>query len=190
MLSGWAYCYKDVQDGRRQIVGFLLPGDMGDPHAFILRRADHSVAMLGESTVASVDRSTILADIETYPRLARALWWMSLVDEGIARAWIANIGQRDAAHRMAHLLCELWLRAGMADQGDAHLIIPLTQGEIGEALGMTSVHTNRTIRFLREGGFVDFRGNKMVAADFDRLARFSQFDPTYLQFTRREVDER
>jgi CRP-like cAMP-binding protein len=187
MISGWAYRYKDLSNGRRQIVGFLLPGDMCDPQAFILRAADHGIAMLSDATVASVPRTTMLEDVARLPRLAQALWWLSLVDTGILRAWLTNNGQRPSDRRAAHLFCELAMRAkmiGLAQGGSFEL--PVSQALLGEALSITAVHANRTLRTLRELGLVEFTHGTVVVPDIDRLAAFAEFDPGYLQLDRRD----
>lgn len=185
MLSGWAYRYKDIRGGKRQIVGFLLPGDMCDLHGF-LHEADHSIAMLSNAEVALIPSEALRASTEKEPRLMRGLWWTTLVDAAIAREWILNVGLRDAAPRLASLFCELWLRAhrvGLAEDGA--FLAPLTQTELGEALGLTSVHINRMLRILREQRLLEFRGKQVVIQDLKALMEFADYDPTYLQLTRR-----
>lgn len=110
VLDGWACRYKDLPDGKRQILAYLIPGDLCDPHIFILEEMDHSIRAIGEARVAAIPKRTILDLTERYPALARAFWWSALVDEAVSREWLVNIAQRDSHARMAHLFCEMWLR--------------------------------------------------------------------------------
>lgn len=186
LLEGWAYRYKTIRNGKRQVLGFLLPGDMCDLHAFILGEADHDIVMLTDAVVASVPKEQILSAVETHPRLTRALWWTTLVDEGIARAWLVNLGQRTALVKIASLFCELWLRArmiGLTDDGE--FALPVTQEQLGEAAGLTAVHVNRMLRQLRDLGLVEFQNKQAMIPDVHRLMAMADFDPTYLQLKRR-----
>ena len=186
MLNGWAYLFSDTRKGGRQILGVLLPGDLGAVRAFTLREIDYSLVMLNKSTVASVSRQLFLDTLRLFPRLAEAIWWSTLVDQGIYRRWLINVGQHDAATRMANLFCELWMRGdavGLISAGQ--LDVPLTQLDLGDALGITSVHVNRTLRVLREQGLATFRDKKLIIADLKALRKFSGFNADYLQLERR-----
>ncbi|RZI60375.1 MAG: cyclic nucleotide-binding domain-containing protein, partial [Zymomonas sp.] len=92
LLSGWAYRYKVLADGKRQIVAYLLPGDLCDAHVFILGNMDHSIGLLSNATVATVSRETMIDVTERAPAIARALWWSTLVDEAVLRHWLINVG--------------------------------------------------------------------------------------------------
>ena len=187
LLEGWAYRYKTIRNGKRQVLGFLLPGDMCDPHAFILEKADHDIEMLTDAVIAKVSKDQILAAVETHPRLTKALWWTTLVDEGIARAWLVNLGQRSAIVRVASLFSELWHRArliGLTEKGA--FALPLTQEQLGEAVGLTNIHVNRMLHDLRDHRLVTFRSKEVVIPDIDRLMAFADFDPAYLQLKRRK----
>lgn len=107
VLDGFAVRYKELADGKRQIVAYLVPGDMCDPFGFILPTADHNIATLSPATVAVLRPTNILAVTEAYPAIARALWWSSMVDEATLREWLLNVGQRSSKERIAHLLSTL-----------------------------------------------------------------------------------
>lgn len=146
VLDGFACRYKITEDGRRQIVAYLVPGDFCDVHVFILKQMDHSIATLSNCRIAEIAPARILELTET-PAVVRALWWATLVDEAILREWLVGIGRRDAAQRIAHLFCELHLRlraVGLADGNRFEL--PITQEELGDTTGLTLVHVNRTLR--------------------------------------------
>lgn len=115
------------------------------------------------------------------PLIARALWLAGLVDESALRAWTVSLGKRDAAERLAHLICELFVRLGIAgsDRTDG-FDLPLTQEELGDALGLTPVHVNRVLRHLREAGLMSFKNRTVEIVDFPKLQKVAGFDPGYL----------
>ena len=138
MLSGWAARYKLLPDGTRQITAFLIPGDFCDLHVTILREMDHGILALSPATIAYIPHQAMQDLPLNRPALARALWWATLVDEAVLRAWIVTIGRRDAHEGVAHLLCELHARmrnVGLVEEGAFSL--PLTQEELADALGLT-----------------------------------------------------
>ncbi len=179
--SGWAYRYKQLEDGRRQILGFFLPGDFCDLRIFILKHMDHSIASLTPVTLAEIPRAQILELTDNGSRLARAMWWSALVCESIEREWIVNLGQRTAIERMGHLLCELFIRqrAVGLTRGDS-CDLPLTQSELAETTGLSTVHVNRTLQELRAQGLITLQGKTLKIPDLARLERTSLFTPNYL----------
>lgn len=185
ILEGWASRYKVLEDGRRQITTFLVPGDLCDMRMFILKEMDHSVGTLSRTKIAEIPTETILALTDNHPRLSRAFWWNSLVEEAINREWIVNLGQRDAFERMAHLLCELFIRlraVGLTNGTSCEL--PLTQAELGDALGISAVHVNRTLMDLREAGLIVLKGKTLTIPDMDALQEAGLFNPNYLHLDR------
>jgi CRP-like cAMP-binding protein len=189
LLSGHTCRYKVLSDGRRQITAVLVPGDACDLHGFLLRRMDHGVLTLTTCTLAEMPREAILEITETHPRLARALWWTTLVDEAILREWVGNIGRRTASQRIAHLFCELLARlkaVGLAE--DDSYEFPLTQAELGDATGLSTVHVNRTLQELRGAGLIRLKGRLLTVRDAERLKALAGFDPAYLHLGRGPVD--
>ena len=187
MLEGWAARYKDLRNGKRQVVGLLLPGDMCDLHEALLRSSDHSITMLSDALVAMVSSSEMAAGLDAHPRLARALWWSTLADEGVLREWLLSIRQRDPLTRVASLFCELHIRAarvGLANEST--FSAPMTQIILSEAMGMTAVHANRVMRALREQDLIKMHGKQVTIPDVERLASFCDFDSSYLQLNRRD----
>ena len=181
LIEGWAFRYKVLPDGKRQIVAFLLPGDLCDVHIFILDQMDYGIAMLSRGKVVRIPRETILRVVEERPAISRALWWATLVDEAVLREWLVNIGGRDAYARTAHLLCELYARmenVALVNQQAMHL--PLTQIDLAEALGLTAVHVNRMLKRLRADRLLSFRSQELVIHDIERLKAKAGFNPGYL----------
>jgi CRP-like cAMP-binding protein len=189
VLDGFACRYKMMPNGSRQIMALLVPGDFCDLHVAILGEMDHGIATLSPCTMVEIPRATILDMTDHHPRIARALWWASLVDEGVLREWIVNLGQRDAEHRMAHLFCELLVRlraVGRADEAGYEL--PMTQAELGDVLAISNVHVNRTLQTLREAGLIAFKGQRLTIPDVERLKAYAEFTPNYLHLAEREDD--
>jgi CRP-like cAMP-binding protein len=181
LLEGFACRYKVLEDGRRQIVAYFVPGDLCDLRVFILKRMDHSIGAVVASKVATISPENILKLTQHYPNLTRALWWSTLVEEAIAREWIVNVGQRNALERMAHLFCELLyrFRAVGLNEGNS-CILPLTQVELAESLGLSSVHVNRTLQELRRQKLITLEGGTLTIQDLDALKEVSFFNPDYL----------
>jgi len=181
LLEGFACRYKVLEDGRRQIVAYFVPGDLCDLRVFILKRMDHSIGAVVASKVATISPDNILRLTHNYPTLTRALWWSTLVEEAIAREWIVNVGQRNALERMAHLFCELLyrFRAVGLNQGNS-CTLPLTQVELAETLGLSSVHVNRTLQELRRQKLITFEGGTLTIQELDALKEMSFFNPDYL----------
>lgn len=183
IIEGWACRYTKLEGGRRQIVAFYLPGDVCDFDVFVMSHIDQAIAAIDGARVAGIDRAALSDLSKNHPRVSHALWWESLTAAAVQRAWLINVGQRNALQRVAHLLSELIRRleaVGLFRDGRCE--IPLTQADIADACAMTPVHTNRTIQALRRTGAIDFRDEKLIALDLEAMHRISGFDPSYLQF--------
>jgi CRP-like cAMP-binding protein len=191
LLDGWACRYKQLEDGRRQIVSFFLPGDICDFNVFILREMDHSIGTITPVTTVDLPRQFFDEISAGYPRILTAFWWESLVNAAIQREWTMNLGQRTASERMAHLLCELFIRlrmVGLAD--DDSCSFPLTQADLAEATGLSKVHVNRTLQELRASDLIVLKDKTLLVPDLDRLISAGLFNPNYLHLERegRQLD--
>ena len=181
LLDGFVVRYKDLGDGRRQSLELSVPGDFVDLHSFTLKRIDHDIASLTPCRVAYAAHERIAEVTARFPHLTRVLWLSTSIDAAIHRERIMSLGARTAVERLAHLCCETYLRlrgVGLA-QGDA-FALPLTQGDLSELLGLSMVHTNRTIRELRERGLARIGKGEVRIDNWDALARLGQFDAGYL----------
>ena len=186
LIHGMIARFKDLSDGQRQIMEIHVAGDFTDLHGFPLKRLDHDVGALTEVTIGFVPHAALTRITEEEPHLARILWMSTLMDAAIQRERILSIGRRAARSRIAHLLCELYVRLeliGLAADGAYEL--PLTQLDLGDATGLTSVHVNRMLRDLREDGLLTFRGGQVTIHDWEKLKRVAEFDPTYLHLEHR-----
>lgn len=181
LIDGLVSRYMDDREGQRQIVAIHVPGDFVDLHGFPLRRLDHDVATLTEVTIGSYDHQALLSITERFPHLGRMLWFSTLVDAAMHREWIFRLGRLDAEGRVAHFMSEMLTRMefiGLTDEG--RFAFPITQSELAEACGVTSVHVNRVLRTLRESGLMTFRNGVVDIADRAGLARLGEFAPDYL----------
>ena len=182
MLSGYSFRYKIVAGGARQIVSIHMKGDIVDLQNSLLGNADHSVEALVRSEIAMIPREAVIALAFERPNVGYAMWYDTLVDGSVFREWIANVGRRDARTAMAHLLCELALRlkvAGLGQQTDYEL--PLTQEQLADALGLTAVHVNRTIKVLEADKLISRATSRsIIIGDWKKLAEAGDFSSNYL----------
>ena len=181
VLEGFVYRYKLLEGGERQIIGLLLPGDLCDLQAEILRSADHFIATLTDCAIVELSQA-IVDDLTLAPsRIARALWWSTLVDESILREWLANMGQRPADKWLAHFFCELLLRLQVVGRAESNSCeVPFTQEKLADILGISSVHVNRVLKDLRERNLLHLKSRQVSVPDVEKLHAFSGFDPDYL----------
>ena len=185
ILTGWACRYKQLEDGRRQVVSFFLPGDMCDLNVFILKEMDHSIGTITAVTMADLSREFFDEISAGYPRIATALWWETLVNAAIQREWTMNLGQRTASERMAHLLCEIFFRLRLAGFTEGlSCEFPLTQADLADATGLSKVHVNRTLQELRAAGLVVLKGKTLTVPNLERLMNAGLFNANYLHMER------
>ncbi|MDP4024886.1 Crp/Fnr family transcriptional regulator [Methylobacterium sp. NEAU 140] len=181
MLEGLTCTYKTTRAGKRQVMAYHVPGDVPDFQSLHLEVLDISIGTVTPCRVGFVRHETLRALFRAHPRLVDAFWRATLIDAGLCREWMLNNGRRESYARMAHLFCELLMRleaVGLA-QGNA-CELGLTQPELGDALGISTVHVSRTLKELREAGLITLSGGRLAVHDRARLAAAAEFDPTYL----------
>jgi CRP-like cAMP-binding protein len=185
LLSGFACVYKLTGDGKRQIAGFSIAGDIPDLQSLHLDVLDNSIGTLTPCRVGFIPHKALRDLCECYPRITAAFWRETLIDAAIFREWVLNVGQREAYSRMAHVFCEMLVRlkaVGLADDHGCDL--PITQAEFADALGVTTVHVNRVLQEMRANGIIELRGDRLNIPDWETLKRAGDFDPTYLHLKR------
>ncbi|MCJ2113238.1 Crp/Fnr family transcriptional regulator [Methylobacterium sp. E-025] len=183
LVEGWAFRYKLLGEGRRQILSFHVPGDVPDLHSLHINTMDHNLAALTEATIAFIPHESLLDVTKRFPGLATILWRETLIDAAMFRQWITGMGQRDAFGRMAHLFCELYCRMeAMGLAAEHRCTLPITQSELGDALGLSSVHTNRVSKEMRKQGLIELRTRTLNITAWDRLAQAAEFDPAHLRY--------
>jgi len=181
LLKGLLSRHVDDRHGQRQFVSVHLAGDLVDIHAYPMKRLDHDVAALSDADVAIMPLTALKAITEANPELARKLWFASLLDAAMHRAWIFRLGRLDAVGRVCHFFAETGARLfaiGAAPPGrfDLHM----TQVDVGEACGLTGVHVSRVLKLLREGDICTFKDGRVEILDYAAMVRRGQFDPSYL----------
>jgi CRP-like cAMP-binding protein len=186
LVEGMVCRYKDLTDGQRQILELHVPGDFIDLHSFVLKRLEHNIGSLTPIRVAPIPHEAMKRVTESHPHLGRMLWFSTLLDASIHREWILSMGRRTALSRVAHILCELFVRmdiVGLA--GDRRYPLPLTQTDIADATGLTPVHVNRMLKKLRDDNLLTFRNGEVTIHDWDGLQRTAEFNLGYLYLDRR-----
>ena len=181
VLEGWACTYKVLENGKRQIISFLLPGDLSEPFGVLPNFSNHTVGAITAVKLVEVSLPDLQAAARNSPRMERALWWDLLVASAIDRERIVNLGRRVATERLGHLLCELHLRLRMVGLSDGLVCdFPLPQLDLADACGLSVVHVNRSLQQLRSSGLISLRNRRLTIHDLDQLQASSLFDPTYL----------
>lgn len=186
VLSGWLCRYKTLEDGRRQIVNFIFPGETFDVYAFLLSTIDHSITTMTPVVYAEIKRTRFENLLAGDRSLAEAFWCESLINSAIQREWAINLGRRVALERVAHLFCEIFERlrpVGMIDGNSC--VMPVTQMDLADATGLSVVHLNRTLQELRGSGLIVLRGRALTIPDLDALKHTALYSPSYLQLYRR-----
>jgi CRP-like cAMP-binding protein len=181
IVSGFAFRQKLTTGGSRQIVSIHMAGDFLDLQHLFLNRADHSVQALTRLETAEIEREALQQLVLERPAIGRAMWIDSLVDASIFREWVLNVGRRNARARVAHLLCEVALRMEAAGIAEHHRYeLPMTQEQLGDAVGLTSVHVNRTLKSLVEDGLIHRDKRYLKFSDWERLRGEADFSALYL----------
>lgn len=181
LTEGYACRQKTTGDGKRQILSFHIPGDILDLQHMYLDWADCNVESITSACIVSVAVSNIKELVRQHPNIAEALWRDGLIDASMLREQVLNVGRRRGLQRVAHMLCEFITRRRAADPlaPDA-FELPMTQEQIGDAVGLTSVHVNRMLRTLRDDGVIVQEGRSVRVADWPRLIKIGDFYAHYL----------
>lgn len=181
--KGWAIRYLELADGSRQIVNFLLPGDIFDLQVFVSETADHSVQIVSDVTAHKVRPKDFASLFVQTSALSLALWWSSVQEEAILREQIVRNGRRSAKKRIVHMLLELQrrLEISMPSHGNTtNRQFPISQQILADALGLTSVHTNRVLRQLRHDDLISTSNRLIVLQDVKALTEMIDYDSDYL----------
>jgi CRP-like cAMP-binding protein len=181
LTSGMACRYRLMPNGTRQLLTFLIPGDFCDLRSFLLRSMDHSIGTILETRIAAIGRQTVTHLFAHHPRIAAALRWSAMQEEAMLRERIVSLGRRNAHGRVAHLLCELVWRQMANGSSDNHAIrLPLTQTDLADALGLTSVHVNRVLQEFRRDRLITLARQRLKLLDVPKLQGIAEFNRDYL----------
>jgi len=176
LLSGWAFRFKTMSDGRRQIMSFLLPGDILGLQAELLDVALHGVEAVTDVSLCAFARDTVWSVYRVHPSLALDLTWLAAHGERLVDDAMLSVGRRTAMESVAALFVGLFKRAESAGlRVEDSVPFPLTQTHIADALGLSAVHTNRTIQRLRRMGLVRIADGRLAIGDLRSLRRVAQY---------------
>ena len=182
VAEGLVGAFGPSRDGGRQITAFFVPGDMVDLRSVVVPKSGQALQALCPTTILRIAHADVRELLARNPALGEAFWRDTIVDAEVLAQWVVNVGSRDAVTRMAHVVCELGLRMERAGQGSrTRFPMQMTQTHLGEVLGLTAVHVNRTLRTLREQGLVSIEKKDVVVPNWDRLADVGEFDASYLK---------
>ena len=181
IADGFCARSKTISDGKRQILSIHIPGEIPDLMGLFLHVMDHDLATLTPCTLGFISHDTLRKLHLRRPNVAEIFWRDTLIDAAMFREWIVNVGQRPAPARLAHVVAELRARLKVIGHLDSHSFeMPLTQEQIGEALGITAVHANRVIKQLREDGILEFHRGRATVLDEAQFRELADFDDRYL----------
>lgn len=185
IVEGMTARYKLTGDGQRQIMSFHTPGDMPDLQSLHLEVMDHSLGAITRTQAAMIAHEHLHRLIAEQPGVGALFWRDTLIDASIFREWLVGVGRRSAYARIAHLLCELFARARAVGLTSGNTMeLPITQVELGDSLGLSSVHVNRVLQELRGEGLIVSRGRTLIILDVAGLEKAGDFDPAYLHITK------
>lgn len=181
LIDGWAAHVKWLRNGQRHLPAILLPGDLCDVDGLHLQAYDYGVVTLTPCRVATMDRDKVQELCTRYPAIARAFTWLGFVDNSLLGEAATSVARRSARQRVAHILCEFMMRLTISGRARADgYDLPLTQEKLGDALGLTAVHINRTVQALRKDGLVQFGSSRVIIPDWTALVREAGFSTGYL----------
>jgi CRP-like cAMP-binding protein len=181
LVNGFACTYKVSGSGERQIMAVHVPGDLPDLQSLHVETLDAGVFAASACEIAHLRHTDLNRLCLEYPRISAVLWRMTLIDAAIFKEWVLNVGRRSAIQRLAHLICEIYLRLeriGLAEEGTCS--IPLTQVDLADCTGLSSVHLNRSMQELRRRKLVRWEGKTVEIPNWKSLAVAGDFDPTFL----------
>ncbi|MGU3493678.1 Crp/Fnr family transcriptional regulator [Xanthobacteraceae bacterium A53D] len=181
ITDGFAVRQKITSEGKRQILSFHMPGDFVDAQHLFLKCADHSVAAITPLEVIRFNKRLFRETMLHSSKISQAMWVYTLLESGMFREWMLNVGARHGTAGVCHLICEIAWRLEQGAPSDGTTIsMPLTQEQIGAAVGLTPVHVNRILKSLILNDVIRQRGKDIQFIDWHRIATEGQFDPHYL----------
>ena len=177
VLSGMAVRSVLLEDGRRQVINFVFPGDLLGLQSGLMGESRHSVTAVTDMVLCTFPRGKVWDLYVDQPERAYDLTWIAAVEEHFLGETVATLGLRDAQERVAWALVRIWRRLvalGMESEGSVPF--PFRQHDLADALGLSIVHTNRRIVALRNAGLAEITGRRLVVHDLARLSALAHLD--------------
>ncbi|WP_404710262.1 Crp/Fnr family transcriptional regulator [Sphingomonas sp. MMS24-J13] len=188
IVDGLVARFAQIRNGTRGFVAFHIPGDMADLHSVVMPNVTWALHAVVPTTILRVPHAALTDLTVRFPAIALAFWRDCVVDGNVMAQWNVNIARKDAAARVAHLLCEMSLRYRAIGLGeDGCFPFAITQINLADAVGLTPIHLNRVLKRLREDGIVTKEADSVRICDFDRLATIGEFDAAYLQLRKADA---
>jgi CRP-like cAMP-binding protein len=179
--EGFAFRSKSTSDGARQILSLHIPGEIPDLESLHLRRMDHDLVTLTRCELEFVPHEAMRALTRARPNVMGLFWRETLVDSAVFREWVVNVGQRSATARIAHVLIELFHRLKAIGRArDDVFEFPITQTELADCVGLSSVHVNRVLQDLRKQGLIRVNRSEFQLLRPRELKEIAEFAPAYL----------
>jgi CRP-like cAMP-binding protein len=176
VLEGWAFRYKTLEDGRRQILNYVMPGDLVGLQGTVMGEMQHSVEALSAVTLCVFERGRLNSLFTDHPSLAYDLTWIAASEERILDSHLLSIGRRTALERAAYLLAFLYRRAKSVKLILSDTPMPLTQQHVADTLGLSIVHTNKTLRKLADRGLIRWTDRGCLVLDDEELKSVASWD--------------
>jgi len=181
IVDGLAARYKLLSNGRRQFTAIHVAGDFADLQSFLLHRMEYGVTALTPCTAVTADHEALQRLIEESGNIQRLLWMDTMLEASIHQEWVVSMGRRSAVGRLAHLMCELFMRLKLVRRtDDLSFKLPLTQLELADVLGLSIVHVNRVLSELRRERLLTWTNHVIRIEDWEKLAEVAEFQPDYL----------
>lgn len=182
VASGLVARFDQMRSGHRQTTALHIAGEMCDLHSVVQPKASWSITALTDAQIVFVPHKNLWDATCRHPNLAIAFWRDGMAQSAILAKWVGNLGRKNATARVAHLICEMGLRAEAANLGTrSNFELPMTQEQLADAVGITSVHVNRTLQLLRRDAGLTVKRPRVGVEDWNHLAQLAEFDPDFLQ---------
>jgi CRP-like cAMP-binding protein len=177
VLDGWAYRYKQLETGMRQITAIYLSGDLCEPFGALPRLVDDGLAAATPAVLARVSPRALRDAARDSPRIDAALWWDLLASDALARDHMVSLGRRAATERLANFFCQVHQRLALVGLADGEsFAVPLTQTELADLFGLSTVHVNRSLQELRRSGLLSLQSRRATILDLPALRELAMFD--------------
>lgn len=179
ILQGWGFRYKTLEDGRRQILNYLMPGDLVGLQGTVMGEMQHSVEALSPITLCVFERGRLNSLFGDHPSLAYDITWIAASEERMLDDHLLSIGRRTALERAAYLLVFLYNKAVRVGLLEKNGPIPVTQQHVADTLGLSIVHTNKTLRKLADRELIRWTDKGCIVLDDAALAQTAGWEPDF-----------
>ncbi len=168
-------------DQGRQITALYLRGDVPDLYGALEPEANSTLEALTSAIIVRISHASMHSAMREFPAITEAFSRYLIEDAEITHEWLINVGGREARSRLAHFLCEVAVRLRKADGNSFSFELPITQSQLAEICGLSTIHINRSLKYLRDSGLIEIRDHEITVPDFRALKTLAQFNDLYLR---------